>query len=72
MVYKKFVRKAFNLIGLDIRKAKRDLKSVWLESFEIKTVIDVGANIGQFAVDASELYPDAVIYSFIRAFTRAL
>ena len=64
MVYKKFVRKAFNLIGLDIRKAKRDLKSVWLESFEIKTVIDVGANIGQFAVDASELYPDAVIYSF--------
>ena len=64
MVYKKFVRKAFNLLGLDIRKAKRDLKSVWLESFEIKTVIDVGANIGQFAVDASELYPDAVIYSF--------
>jgi len=64
MVYKKFVRKAFNLIGLDIRKAKRDLKSVWLESFEIKTVIDVGANIGQFAVDASELYPDAVIHSF--------
>ena len=64
MVYKKFVRKAFNLIGLDIRKTKRDLKTVWLESFKIKTVIDVGANIGQFAVDGSELYPDAVIYSF--------
>ncbi len=64
MVYKKLVRKAFNLIGLDIRKAKRDKKAVWLESFDIKTVIDVGANIGQFAIDVRKLYPDAAIYSF--------
>ena len=64
MVYKNFIRKAFNVIGLDIRKAKLDQKTVWLESFDIKTVIDVGANIGQFANDARKLYPDAAIYSF--------
>ena len=64
MVYKNFIRKAFNLIGLDIRKAKRDQKTVWLESFDIRTVIDVGANIGQFAIDVHRLFPDAAIYSF--------
>lgn len=64
MVYKNFVRKAFNLIGLDIRKAKPAHNTVWLKSFDIKTVIDVGANIGQFAKDARELYPDAAIHSF--------
>ena len=64
MGYKNFIRKAFNVIGLDIRKAKSDQKTVWLESFDIKTVIDVGANIGQFANDARKLYPDAAIYSF--------
>lgn len=30
----------------------------------IKTIIDVGANKGQFTVAASEIFPDAVIYSF--------
>ncbi len=64
MIYKNFIRKTFNLLGLDIRKAKPDQKTVWLESFDIKTVIDVGANIGQFAIDVRKLYHDADIYSF--------
>ena len=29
-----------------------------------KTVIDVGANVGQFAVASSKLFPDVVVYSF--------
>lgn len=29
-----------------------------------KSVIDVGANVGQFAVAAAKLFPDALIYSF--------
>lgn len=29
-----------------------------------RTVIDVGANVGQFAVAAAMLFPDALIYSF--------
>lgn len=31
---------------------------------EVKTIIDVGANQGQFALAAGEIFPDANIYSF--------
>lgn len=29
-----------------------------------KTILDIGANVGQFAVAAAKLFPDATIYSF--------
>lgn len=37
-----------------------------LSKYEIRlsTILDVGANIGQFALSASFCFPDAVIYSF--------
>ena len=37
-----------------------------LSTYEIKlsTILDVGANVGQFAMSASVCFPDAVIYSF--------
>ena len=36
----------------------------WLASFDFRTVIDVGANTGQFAGEARRFAPDAMIYSF--------
>lgn len=36
----------------------------WLQKLDIKTVVDVGANIGQFAKEARELFAEAQIYSF--------
>ncbi|NJM49203.1 MAG: FkbM family methyltransferase, partial [Alkalinema sp. RU_4_3] len=36
----------------------------WLKSYEIKTVLDIGANTGQFAEKARRLFPGAKIYSF--------
>lgn len=36
----------------------------WLQDFEIKTVIDIGANYGQFALMINQIIPDADIYSF--------
>jgi FkbM family methyltransferase len=36
----------------------------FLRAFPIRTVIDVGANAGQFALAAHEVYPDATVHSF--------
>jgi FkbM family methyltransferase len=36
----------------------------WLQDFGIKTVIDVGANIGQFALIMHKIINDVAIYSF--------
>jgi FkbM family methyltransferase len=36
----------------------------WLQDMNIRTVIDVGANIGQSALEFHKIFPDAKIYSF--------
>ncbi len=35
-----------------------------LDALDVKTVVDVGANKGQFALLANGVFPDAAIYSF--------
>lgn len=42
----------------------RELNRQWLVKGNIKTVLDVGANKGQFAKLARAVFPDAAIYSF--------
>lgn len=44
-------------------KAER-AKTQWLENLGIKTVLDIGANEGQFAKYIHNILPDARIYSF--------
>lgn len=39
-------------------------KNKWLTDINFKTIIDVGANAGQFAQKMRKLFPDAMIYSF--------
>ena len=36
----------------------------WLNDLQIKTIIDVGANEGQFADNFIKIFPDAIIFSF--------
>lgn len=43
------------LVALDVE---------WLKTSNIRTVIDVGANVGQFASTMNHLLPDAEVYSF--------
>nr|WP_290224460.1 FkbM family methyltransferase [Trichocoleus desertorum] len=39
-------------------------KTLWLRNMEIETILDVGANTGQFAKFMHELFPRATLYSF--------
>ena len=42
----------------------RDLHQPWLLAMNIRTILDVGANVGQFAALAHEVFPAARIFSF--------
>ncbi|MCL0076735.1 FkbM family methyltransferase [Dehalococcoidia bacterium] len=63
---KKVVKKAFNSLGLDIAiLSKSPAHSLLgLRNLPIKTIIDVGANTGQFARTISKVYPKMDIYCF--------
>ena len=54
---------ALRLRGIDVRMFEC-LNKPWLLNSGIRTVLDVGANIGQFARAIHEVLPKAVIYSF--------
>ncbi len=36
----------------------------WMHQFKFDTILDIGANIGRFAVTANALFPSATIYAF--------
>ena len=42
----------------------QDLDRPWLVGLGVKTVLDIGANVGRFAITARKLFPDAHIYAF--------
>jgi FkbM family methyltransferase len=51
----------------DYNEYEHRLKPVrykWLQKYNIGTVLDIGANTGQYAVKLRKLFPDAVIHSF--------
>lgn len=63
---KYLLKKTFNLIGLDIIRISNNPQHslLGLKDLPIKTIIDIGANTGQFAKYISRLFPDAHIYCF--------
>lgn len=62
---KKVIKKIINSLGLDLRKYRKEIDGLkWLEHCDIKTVIDVGANTGQFAKEIRGRLPNSKIYSF--------
>jgi FkbM family methyltransferase len=42
----------------------RNLRQSWLLGMNIRSILDVGANVGQFALLAREVFPAARIFSF--------
>ncbi len=69
-MFKKMINDFFRLVGyqfIQVPYSKRKIKSghyKWLEEFGINTILDVGANEGQFAKIISKIIPGAHIYSF--------
>lgn len=63
---KLLLRKTLNLVELDIVNISDNPKHTFLgiKSLPIRTIIDVGANRGQFGKYLSGLFPDAHIYCF--------
>lgn len=72
---KNSIIKYFKLFGYEIKKGplvisgikvENDFfkKHLWLQNFGFKTIIDIGANKGQFASRFRLLFPLAQIYSF--------
>lgn len=64
-LFSNIVKNAFLALGLDIRQVPRESRRfVWLKNQNIKTVFDIGANTGQFAMMIHNVLPEASIYSF--------
>jgi len=63
---KRIVKKVFNSVGLDIVRLSKTPKDtlLGLRNLPIKTIIDIGANRGQFARYISTIFPDAHLYCF--------
>ena len=63
---KQLIKKTFNQIGLDITRISKAPKHTLLGlcQIPIRSVIDVGANRGQFARTISKVFPEADIYCF--------
>lgn len=54
-------------MGFNITRFNKDVdtkKNNWLKELDIRTVIDVGANVGQSALNFNEIFPQAFIYCF--------
>ena len=71
---KKLIRGVLGHFGLQLRRIPREEPedpmaapspdTLWLRTLDIKTVLDIGANTGQFARHIRHLLPEAMIYSF--------
>ena len=61
---KKLVKYIINMIGFEIISIKRSPNHnlLGLKNYQIRSIIDVGANSGQFAKAIATYFPEAVIY----------
>lgn len=61
MAYRRVMHWVVGRFGLELKHIR---SYRWLRRFPIRTVIDVGANTGQFAMVARRLFPEAQIHAF--------
>ncbi len=59
----KFIQDTFYKMGLIVKLVRPD-NNLWLQNRNIKTVLDIGANTGQFANLIQKILPQANIISF--------
>ena len=61
---KRLINNAVEAFGYEIFRKVKDNSLFGLERFPIKTILDIGANRGQFARRALSVFPDAKIFCF--------
>ena len=69
---KRAVKKILEATGFELRRIninhkfepEREDRFKWMRNLNIRTVLDVGANTGQFAGEIHAILPEAAIYSF--------
>jgi FkbM family methyltransferase len=62
---KRIIKTSFRLCGLNIQRINpADNNYAWLLKYNIETVLDIGANTGQFAQMINRILPAATIFSF--------
>jgi FkbM family methyltransferase len=62
---KKFIQSLASKAGYDIKKKSPYAFSYeWIKQMGIKSILDVGANQGQFAIETAPHFPNTPIYSF--------
>lgn len=66
LIFNNAVKKAFKVLGFDLVRKKNspELTLLGLGRFPFRTIIDVGANTGQFAKRILGILPEAKIYCF--------
>jgi FkbM family methyltransferase len=67
-IFSRMVRKVFNSYGYEIMKTQHALNHFdvgnWIENLDIKTIIDVGSNEGQFIKSLDKAIPGRRILAF--------
>jgi len=48
----------------ELQAEQKRIENLWLQHMQIKTIIDIGANTGQFAAHIHKIIPDAMLYTF--------
>jgi FkbM family methyltransferase len=67
---KRAVKSILEATGFELRRVnykfepRKENRFKWIRNLNIRTVLDVGANTGQFAGEIHAILPDAAIYSF--------
>ena len=65
MILKMLVRGLGRVFRVDIKRINpADINYTWLEREHIRTVFDIGANIGRFAKRIRKILPETKVYSF--------
>ena len=62
---KNILKSALSKLGFVVHRKQPWMDNFrWLEKHQIKTVLDIGANEGLFAMEYAKILPEATIYSF--------
>src|SRR5690349_4732787 len=69
---KRILKKIVHSLGYDVQRIqgpldginKAEVNTKWLVELEIATILDIGANEGQFAKKIRGVFPNSKIYSF--------